>query len=54
MRTELTKLVDKVTWADGYRWEMEGKFLLVAPEDITGRDYADSVALDYYALTLAS
>lgn len=54
MRAELTKLVDKITWTDGYRWEMEGKFLLVAPEDITGRDYADSVALDYYALTLAS
>ena len=54
MHTELTKLVDKIAWDDGYRWEMDGKFLLVALEDITGRDYAESVALDYYALTLAA
>lgn len=54
MRAELTKLVEKIAWTGAYRWEMESKFLLVAPEDITGRDYADSVALDYYALTLAS
>ncbi len=54
MRTELTKLVDKIAWTDAYRWEMDTKFLLVALEDITGRDYAESVALDYYALTLAA
>jgi hypothetical protein len=54
MRTELTKLVDKIAWGDGYRWEMDGKYVLVALDDITGRDYAESVALDYYALTLAA
>lgn len=54
MRAELTKLVDKIAWTDAYRWEMDSKFLLVALEDITGRDYAESVALDYYALTLAA
>jgi hypothetical protein len=33
---------------------LDSKFVLVALEDITGRDYAESVALDYYALTLAA
>jgi hypothetical protein len=54
MRTELTKLVDKIAWGDSYRWEMDNKYILVALDDITGRDYAESVALDYYALTLAA
>ena len=54
MRAELTKLVDKIAWTDAYRWEMDSKYLLVSLDDITGRDYAESVALDYYALTLAA
>lgn len=54
MRAELAKLVDKIAWTDDYRWETDSKFILAALEDITGRDYAESVALDYYALTLAA
>lgn len=54
MRTELTKLVDKIAWTDAFRWEMENKYALVSLDDITARDYAESVALDYYALTLAA
>lgn len=54
IRAELDKLVAKIGWPDEYRWQMEGKYILATLDDLTGRDYAESVALDYYALTQAA
>lgn len=53
MATELDKLLAKIDLPSSYRWPAEAKKRVASLDDLTARDYAESVPLDYYALTIA-